>query len=387
MIAVTFLMWGGFFLVIPLITVHFVGELGWAAASVGLVLGVRQLVQQGLTVFGGAWADRVGPKPLILSGCLIRTLGFAGMAFADSFAGLLAASLLAGVGGGFFDAPKSAAITAVTRPEHRTRMFSLVSVAGNLGMVTGPLIGAALVTVGFRTAALASASTYVVAFALLAATLPHTRPGVASGRGLAGLWAAARDRRFRRFTLVLIGYFLLSTQINVAVTLKAISLAGPGATGPLYGLSAGLAVLLQYPLLRFTERRVRTRVALVAAVLTVGLSLGLMGLAVTFGQLLACVALYSLGTMIVYPTQQTLTARLAPPGVTGSYFGFSAISLGVGGALGNVLGGSLTDMGTRLGLPLLPWLTLMAVGGVTALGLRWALQEVPGREVAEGART
>lgn len=107
LIAVTFLMWGGFFLVIPLITVHFVGELGWAAASVGLVLGVRQLVQQGLTVFGGAWADRVGPKPLILSGCLIRTLGFAGMAFADSFAGLLAASLLAGVGGGSSTPPRA----------------------------------------------------------------------------------------------------------------------------------------------------------------------------------------------------------------------------------------------------------------------------------------
>lgn len=384
LVAVTFLMWGGFFLIIPLVTVHFVGGLGWAAASVGLVLGVRQLVQQGLTVFGGAWADRVGPKPLILAGCLIRTLGFAGMALSDTFAELLAASVLAGVGGGLFDAPKSAAITAVTAPEHRARMFSLIGVAGNLGMVMGPLIGASLAGIGFRAAALASAAVYVVACALLALTLPHVRPAPTAGGGLAGLWTAARDRRFRRFTLVLIGYFLLSTQINVAVTLKAIALAGPGATGPLYGLSAGLAVLLQYPLLRLVERRVRTRIALVAAVLTVGLSLGLMGLAVTFGQLLACVALYSLGTMLVYPTQQTLTARLAPPGATGSYFGFSAISLGVGGALGNVVGGTLVDAGESLGLPLLPWLSLMTVGLVTALGLRWALREVPGRETAEG---
>ena len=59
---------------------------------------------------------------------------------------------------------------------------------------------------------------------------------------------------------------------------------------------------------------------------------------------------------------------------------------GLGGtALGNVLGGTLIDAGGRLGLPLLPWLTLMAVGVLTALGLRWALREVPGREVAEGA--
>lgn len=371
---------------IPLVTVHFVDGLGWAAGSVGLVLGVRQLTQQGLTVFGGAWADSLGPKPLILSGCLIRTLGFAWMGFADTLPVLLAASVLAGLGGGLFDAPKSAAITAVTAPEHRARMFSLTSISGNLGMVTGPLIGASLIGLGFRTAALASGSVYLVACAVLAATLPHLRPERTAGNGLAGLKTAALDRRFRRFTLVLVGYFLLSTQLNVAVTLKAVSLAGPGATGPLYGLSAGLSVLLQYPLLRFVERRVRTRAALVAAVLTVGLSLGLMGLAATFGQLLACVALYSLGTMLVYPTQQTLTARLAPPGLTGSYFGFSAISLGLGGAVGNVVGGTLIDLGTRLGLPLLPWLTLMGVGVLTALGLRWALREVPTREAAERAR-
>lgn len=384
LIAANFLMWGGFFAVIPLVTVHFVGELGWAAASVGLVLGLRQLTQQGLTVFGGAWADRIGPKPLILAGCLIRTLGFVWMGFAETLPVLLAASVLAGLGGGLFDAPKSAAITAVTRPEHRTRMFSLASISGNLGMVTGPLIGAALLGLGFRTAALAAGSVYLVAAAVLAATLPHMKPEGTVAGGLGGLRAAAQDRRFRRFTLVLVGYFLLSTQLNVAVTLKAVSLAGPGATGPLYGLSAGLAVVLQYPLLRFVERRVRTRTALVAAVLAVGTSLGLMGFAATFPQLLACVALYSLGTMVVYPTQQTLTARLAPAGLTGSYFGFSAISLGLGGAVGNVIGGALIDLGARIGLPLLPWLTLMGLGLLTALGLRWALREVPTREQAAG---
>ncbi|WP_346417588.1 hypothetical protein [Deinococcus sp. LM3] len=58
LIGSNFLMWGGFFAVIPLVTVHFSGSvagggLGWSAASVGAVLGLRQLTQQGLTVFGG----------------------------------------------------------------------------------------------------------------------------------------------------------------------------------------------------------------------------------------------------------------------------------------------------------------------------------------------
>lgn len=56
-LAVTFLMNAGFFLIIPLVSVHYVDRLGRAAAFIGLVLAVRQFVQQGLTVFGGALAD------------------------------------------------------------------------------------------------------------------------------------------------------------------------------------------------------------------------------------------------------------------------------------------------------------------------------------------
>lgn len=371
-------MWGGFFLVIPLVTVHFGDHLGWSAASVGLVLGLRQLTQQGLTIFGGAWSDRLGPKPLILAGCFIRTLGFGWMAFAESLPVLLASSLLAGIGGGLFDAPKSAAITAVTLPEHRARMFSLISITGNLGMVTGPLLGAWLMVLGFTTATLIAASTYLLSLVVLAVTLPRLKPGLEAGKNaFSGLQTAMRDRVFLRFTLVLCGYFLLSTQLNVAITLKAVSLAGASATGPLYGLSAGLAVVLQYPLLRLAERYFRVRVVLVTAVITVGIALGLMGFATTFPQLLACVALYSLGTMLVYPLQQTLTARLAPPALVGSYFGFSAISLGLGGAVGNFMGGVLVDFGKQVGFLPLPWLILLLIGLLTALGLRWALRDIP----------
>src|SRR5690242_4121768 len=70
-----FCMYTGFFMVVPLISVHYVDGLGWAAASIGLVLAVRQLTQQGLTMFGGVLADQVGPKMLICSGLAVRIAG------------------------------------------------------------------------------------------------------------------------------------------------------------------------------------------------------------------------------------------------------------------------------------------------------------------------
>ena len=44
----------GFFVVFPLISIRFVDQMGWAALMVGIALGLRQFVQQGLGVFGGA---------------------------------------------------------------------------------------------------------------------------------------------------------------------------------------------------------------------------------------------------------------------------------------------------------------------------------------------
>ena len=67
----------GFFVVMPMISLRFVDQLGWAAGVVGLALGLRQLTQQGLGVFGGSLADKFGARPLIVCGLLLRALGFA----------------------------------------------------------------------------------------------------------------------------------------------------------------------------------------------------------------------------------------------------------------------------------------------------------------------
>ena len=83
LLGTTFFTWGGFFAVIPLITVHYVDNLGWTAASVGAVLAVRQFLQQGISSITGAIADRVGAKPLICFGMAIRIASFALVAAAD----------------------------------------------------------------------------------------------------------------------------------------------------------------------------------------------------------------------------------------------------------------------------------------------------------------
>ena len=98
----------GFFVVFPLISIRFVDQMGWAAVMVGIALGLRQFIQQGLGIFGGAIAVRFGAKPMIVTGMLMRAAGFATMGIAHEPWLLWFSCLLSGLGGTLFDPPRSA---------------------------------------------------------------------------------------------------------------------------------------------------------------------------------------------------------------------------------------------------------------------------------------
>jgi MFS transporter, DHA1 family, multidrug resistance protein len=366
------LMWGGFFMVIPLISVHYVKDLGWTASLVGIVLALRQFSQQGITVFSGALADRFGAKGLILLGLFVRALGFISMAWSETFPLLLASAFLAGLGGAFFESPKSAAMVALSDEGSRRRIYAVQGVTGNLGMALGVLIGGFLIRASFDAVAIVSGVCYLLAFVITAYRFPQVQVSVGQRSLLAGLAMAARDRRFVTFIALSIGYFLLWSQMSVGISLKAEDLSGTErAITWVFLTNTIVAISLQYPLLRWLEPRLSPLQGLVLGTAIMTLGLGLMSLATSIGWLLGCVAVYALGSLILSPNQQTMTAELASSTALGSYMGLSSLGLAVGGSLGNFVSGVLYDTGRAWGFDDLPWLVLFAVGLLTVLGLFW----------------
>jgi MFS family permease len=84
----------GFFMLFPLLTVHLTRDLGFDATGVGLVLGGRNLLQQGLAPLGGSFSDRVGYKPIIVAGFGIRGAGFLLFALSHDVLGVVAGALV-----------------------------------------------------------------------------------------------------------------------------------------------------------------------------------------------------------------------------------------------------------------------------------------------------
>jgi DHA1 family multidrug resistance protein-like MFS transporter len=380
LLADSFLMMGGFFMLIPLISVHYVEDLGFAAVAIGTVLAVRQLTQQGLTLFGGALADRIGAKALICWGLAIRTVSFAGLAWANTFGLLLLLCSMAALGGALFEAPRQAAVAALAEPAQRSRFYSLSGVAGSLGMTVGPLVGSLLVEVNFGLVCFVSALCFGVASLVSTIWLPSVRVATQSQSFGRGLGLVVHDRPFVTFTVLLCGFWFMWVQLSISLPLAAQRWEVPQlqtALGTLeingvawvYMLNAGLTVILQYPLLRFVERLLRPLPIIVLGVVLMATGLGMVALAQSLGMLLGCVVLFALGSMLVQPMQQTFMAALANPAALGSYFGFGALALAFGGGLGNYVGGWLYDTAARLQWAALPWLVFAAVGFGVAGGL------------------
>lgn len=362
----------GFFVVFPLISIRFVDDLGWAALLVGIALGLRQFIQQGLGIFGGAIADRFGAKPMIITGMLLRAAGFVFMAIATEPWLLWLSCILSGLGGTLFDPPRTALVVKLVRPEERGRFYSLLMMQDSAGAVIGALIGSWLLQYDFTVVCWAGAALFVLAAALNAWLLPAYRISTTRTQISEGLLRVIRDRRFLIYVLSLTGYYMLAVQVLLMLPIMVNEIAGtPAAVKWMYAIEATLSLTLLYPIARWSEKRFRLEQRLMAGLFIMTMSLFPIGLTTTLQSLLVLICFFYMGSIIAEPARETLSASLADSRARGSYMGFSRLGLALGGAIGYTGGGWLFDTGHALAMPELPWFILGIIGLLTLALLYW----------------
>lgn len=361
----------GFFCVFPLISLHFVDQLGWAAAAVGLALAIRQLMQQGLGLLGGSLADRYGAKPLIVSGMLLRAAGFATMAAASSPASLVFSCVLSGLGGMLFDPPRAALIIKLTRARERNHFYTLLMMWESAAAVSGAMLGSWLLHFDFWWVGMGGCAVFVLAAAANLWLLPAYR--VASGKAspLASIRTVLGDRRYMQLVLTLSGYYVLGVQIMLLVPIVLKQMAGtPQVVGWLYAMETTLSLTLLYPLAKLGERHLSLAQRVLAGIALMSVSLLLMAWAGSLWLAMPLLALFYTGSLITEPAREALLAGYANSEARAGYSGTSRLGLALGGATGYLGGGWLLDLSRSLGLPALPWLMLASIGAITFYALQ-----------------
>ncbi|MFF9485421.1 MFS transporter [Streptomyces sp. NPDC014676] len=373
----------GFYLLIPYLATHLTENLGMSAAVVGVVLGVRNLSQQGLFVIGGSASDRLGARGVIIAGCALRTAGFALFALGDHLAVLLAASVLSGFAGALFN-PAVRAYIAQEAEERRAEAFALFNVFATTGALIGPLLGSALLLVDFRTSALTAAGIFAVLTVAQALVLPARQVEPSGGGVLADWREVLGNRAFLAFALAMAGLFTLESQLYLLLPDGARQATGwDGAAGLVFLVGALANLLFQLRLTRALKRRgdpVRwvaaglglTALAFLPPILATtasGSPDGVADAALRVLPVLTGALLLYLGVMVAQPFVMDMVPAFGRPGLTGTYFGiFYAVS-GVAAAVGNTVVGWAMDTGRHGDAAWLPWACCALAGLASALGV------------------
>ncbi|MFE9899432.1 MFS transporter [Streptomyces achromogenes] len=370
----------GFYMLMPYLADHLAHGLGLAAWAVGLVLGVRNVSQQGMFLLGGTLADRYGCKPPILAGCALRAVAFALLAVAESLPVLVAASALTGLAGALFNPAVRAYLAADAGEERRVAAFAAFNVFYQAGILIGPLAGLALLAWDFGAVCTVAAVVFGALAVLQARALPARPP---AGRSAGPAWRAvaadwrtvAGNRAFLLFAAAMSGSYLLAFQVSLALPLHARDLFGARTgvvTGAVFAVSALAALAAQTKLTAWAQRTLSGPRAVVYGLTVMGAAFlpllppthaPVAGLAALTG----CAVLLACGGALLYPFEMDTVVRLSGDRLVATYYGAYNTASGIAVSLGNLAVGALFDSGLRW----LPWAVLAATGlGCAALVAR-----------------
>ncbi|WP_052499221.1 MFS transporter [Streptomyces vietnamensis] len=346
----------GFYMLMPYLAAHLADGLGMAAWAVGLVLGARNLSQQGMFLVGGALADRLGFKPLIVAGCALRTVGFGALAFAQSLPMLIAASLATGLAGALFNPAVRAYLAAEAGEERRVQAFALFNAYYQAGILLGPLVGVALTGVSFRLTCVVAAVLFAGLTLVQLRHLP-VRVSEAPREQRGQFRTVLAHRTFWLFSLAMTGSYVLSFQVYLALPLAA---GGTGVTTALFVVSALVALAGQLRITAWCKRRLDRERCLVLGLALMG---GAFLVPAALGRgpvgLLLCAAVLAVANAVLYPYEMDTVVALSRGRWVATHYGLYNTVCGIGITLGNLGTGALLDV---TGWSATPWLVLCGVG-------------------------
>ncbi|MBD9730350.1 MFS transporter [Streptomyces sp. H28] len=364
-----------FYMLMPYLAAHLSGGLGLAAWAVGLVLGVRNFSQQGMFLIGGTIADRFGYKAPIMAGCLLRTVGFGLLGWVDNLPALIAASAATGFAGALFN-PAVRAYLAAEAGDRRVDAFATFNVYYQAGMLLGPLVGIALLAADFRLVCTVAAAVFAALTVLQGRALPVRRgdsaEATAAPRGVLSQWGTVvTNRPFLLFSTAMIGSYVLTFQVYLALPLaaqSALGSQGTWVTSGLFVVSAAVAVGGQLRLTGWAKKRWSPAQALVRGLTAMGLAFLPLALtpsgatAAVLAALVMAVALLAAGSSVVYPFEMDTVVTLAGNRLVATHYGLYNTVSGVGITLGNLATGALWDFAAGHDALWLTWCALTVTG-------------------------
>lgn len=376
---------------VPYLYVYVAQVRDLGATTAGIVLAVFAMAALVVLPFSGRAIDRRGPVPVLLVAAVLASLGALGMGLAGSVPAVVGSAALLGAGTAVMQPALATMIVWCSDPAGRTRSFAMQFFLQNLGLGVGGLIGGQLVDESRPGSFLLLFSIEAVMFLVLAGivltvrmpgspALQGTRPAASKGGGVRAL--LGHKAMVQLCVLGFVLFFACYGQFESGLAAYGTEAAGiqPSTLGIALAANTAVIVVAQFVVLRFVERRRRSRVIAavgliwaVAWVIAGYAGLGDGSQAMATAAFVSTYALFGLGEAMLSPTVAPLVADLAPESAVGQYNSAFALVKQLALAVGPAVGG---PMGAALHGPYIVTFVLFSLG-ITFLALRLGRQLTP----------
>jgi MFS family permease len=324
-------------------------DLGLALTTFNVVTGLTQAPM-------GFLVDRIGARPVLISGLVLGGLAFLSLGLVSTYPWLLAVAVLAGLGNCVYH-PGDYAMLADSISEHRIdRAFSVHTFAGFLGGAVAPLILLTLSAFGGLEMALVFAGLVGLVTAAAMFVMPNadasahrarfarTTPG-AAGDGIGTILTPTVLGLTAFFALMaLSSSAIYSFSVVALIATHGVSFAAANAALTAYLAGSAAGVLAGGSLADKTRRHGDV------AALGFGLSALIMLLVATLTlsvpALVLAMGLSGFIFGMIQPSRDMLVRRAAPPNAVGRVFGIVTTGFNIGGIIGPLLFGWIMDHGS-----------------------------------------
>ena len=341
----------GGFMLYPFFALYLTEKYDIGMSTVGILFAIFSVTGMAGSAIGGALADRMGRKTVIIASLLLSSLSALGMGFAPTLAIFVGVVVVVGTLGSIGGPAHEAVVADLLPPEKRAEGYGIIRVIFNTAVIIAPPIAGLLITRSYLTLFIVDATISIIAAGIVLFALPETRPAAHPDakpetvkQTFAGYGRVFKDTPFLAFVGVSVMMTLVYMNMNstLGVFLRDFRGAPEIQYGWLLSINATIVVLFQFWTTRKLEKFQPLHMMAVGAFLY-AIGFALYGFVSGFVLFLAAMIIITIGEMVVTPFQQSLVASFAPENMRGRYMAVSGLTWSIAFTVGPYFAGLILD--------------------------------------------
>ncbi|MGE5376520.1 MAG: MDR family MFS transporter [Bacteroidota bacterium] len=362
----------GGFMLYPFFALYLTQKYHIGMSTVGLLFAIFSISGMVGSALGGAIADRMGRKTVIIFSLLLSSFSALGMGFAPTVGIFVAVSVLVGTLANIGGPAHEAVVADLLPPNKRAEGYGIIRVIFNIAVIIAPPIAALLISRSYITLFLTDAVISLISAGIVLFFLPETKPQAhAQARPETMRQTFTGYRRVFKDTsfLAFIGVSVLMTLVymNMNSTLGVYLRDEHGITAAQYGwlisINAVIVVFFQFWVTRRLEKY-KPLLMMAAGSLLYAIGFAMYGMVPTYAFFILAMIVITIGEMVVSPFQQSIVASFAPEQMRGRYMAVSGLSWSISFTVGPYFAGLMLDSAN----PNLLWAFCGLIGVLASVG-------------------